>query len=260
MSKELVLAPGAAVASEDGFAELSRKVPDRDLLRVVEVVLSVYLGEGRTRRADDVYLLSRTIAACARTDIIRDGVVVSAPFPNLREMPWPHGAKGLRVLGLTRADLNKLWLKAQHEQGTTAVLDRKILATLVPLELWAALAALVQEGPGIVVERLERYLLELSIRAGAYEQGPTARRDPLQAKSDELRHHAAASHGHLERSAPSRGDARESAPVGCAAAREGPTHSRSGEHRSECARSSPAQAHVPDTRSGVQGAIRGRPR
>jgi integrase len=146
------------------FAELERQIGDPGLLRVVEVVLSVYLGEGRSLRAADVYCLSRTLAACGRTDIIRDGTVVPAPFPELREMPWPDGGKGMRELGLTRPQLSDLWLQAQHQQGSMAVLKREILARLVPPELWAVLAALIVEGPGIVVERLERYLLELAMR------------------------------------------------------------------------------------------------
>jgi integrase len=155
-------APDVAVDRRLGGVE--RQVGDATLLGVVEVVLSVYLGEGRSRRASDVYCLLRTIAACGRTEIIRDGAVVAAPFPELREMPWPDGGKGLRALGLTRPQLGQLWLRAQHEQGSMAVLDREILCTLVPLELWGVLAALIVEGPGIVVERLERYLLELAMR------------------------------------------------------------------------------------------------
>ena len=164
IGRDLVMRVEGGLAVGEAFAELEGQIGDPGLLRVVEVVLSVYLGEGRSRRAADVYCLSRTLAACGRTDIIRDGTVVAAPFPQLREMPWPDGGKAMRALGLTRPQLSDLWRQAQHEQGSMAVLDREILTTLVPLELWAVLAALIAEGPGIVVERLERYLLELAMR------------------------------------------------------------------------------------------------
>ena len=79
-------------------------------------------------------------------------------------MPWPDGTKALRQLGMTRPQLGMHWVRAQHDQGSIAVLDRRITSALVPFELWPVLATLVLEGPGIVVERMERHLLELCSR------------------------------------------------------------------------------------------------
>jgi hypothetical protein len=152
----------------------------RALLRVVELVLSTYVAEGRAQDGNDIYVLSRTVAACGRTDIIRNRRTMPAPFQALREMPWPHGLSGLRALGLTRPQLGQVFARAQHQQGSMAVLDREILATLVPLELWPVLATMVLEGPGIVVERLERYMLELSMRPVR----PSRSREPGATHSD----------------------------------------------------------------------------
>jgi hypothetical protein len=55
-----------------------------------------------------------------------------------------------------------------------------MLATLVPFELWPVLATMVVEGPGIAVERLERYLLELSMRPVR----PSRAREPGATHSD----------------------------------------------------------------------------
>jgi hypothetical protein len=221
MRSDLIPRVVPGVAIEQGFTELGRQIGDPALLRVVEVVLSVYLGEGRSRRGSDVYCLSRTIAACGRTEIIRDGNVVPAPFPGLREMPWPCGGKGLRVLGLTRPQLSQLWTHAQHEQGSIAVLDREVLSTLVPLELWRVLAALIVEGPGIVVERLERYLLELAIRPVRASRARRPGATHSGTRSYNLRDDAEAGDGHSERSEPPWSDTPESARMGSATPREG---------------------------------------
>ena len=61
------------------------QIVDPALWRVVEAVLSVYIGEGRSTDGGDLYVLARTIAACGRTAIIRDGIVVPPPYPDLRE-------------------------------------------------------------------------------------------------------------------------------------------------------------------------------
>lgn len=80
-----------------------------DLQRVVRCVLSRTLFDNQDLQLSSAWTLCEGLAAWATAPLFRRGDELPAPFPDLRHRPWPTGAKVMRELGLTRAQLAALW-------------------------------------------------------------------------------------------------------------------------------------------------------
>src|SRR6478609_5275830 len=90
---------------------------DLERLAVVHYVLSRLLGGGSGNRAN-FHNMATPLAALGTRSLRRNGVEEAAPFPQVAPTAWPfpvtakgwpQGGTALNRLGMTAADLDRLW-------------------------------------------------------------------------------------------------------------------------------------------------------
>jgi integrase len=129
----------------------------QDVVGAAAVALSRLLGERRDRKGGDIYELNRMLARYADLAAETNGSIAVPPAPA------HHPTSVLRKLGLLRSDLNAEWNRRVAQDGMRATFDTDLLLALFPLGCFGALCAIIVDGPGLAVDRIERVLHRRSL-------------------------------------------------------------------------------------------------
>lgn len=78
--------------------------------------------------------------------------------------PCPHGDSVRAQLGLTPQQVWSMWATAKATYGLLAALPRDVIDRFVPRVFRPVVAAIVADGPGVAIERLERLLAKEAAR------------------------------------------------------------------------------------------------
>jgi integrase len=139
---------------------------DADLLQLVHHVLSQLLGGGTGDRAN-FHNLATPLAALGARPVRRNGNAEPAPFPQLvptgwpfavAVKGWPQGGTALNRLGMTAADLDRLWRQAWIDDDAHALLPVGVVCAFFPPPLWRMIAQVITWGPVETTYRLGRFL------------------------------------------------------------------------------------------------------
>ncbi len=136
--------------------------------RLVAVVLSLFIGKGRSKSRSAVGIAMSLLVAACRVEVVRDGQAQSPALPNLQTEPLPSGATALKRLGIGHVELEAYWRGAKN-RADDACLPVAWLLEFVPGGLWPAVRTLVAWGPyeaGTRAEEAVALLAETPIRCG----------------------------------------------------------------------------------------------
>ena len=151
-----------------------------DLLVLVYYALSRLIGEGSGDRAN-YHNLTTPLAALGTRPLRRNGASEPAPFPQIsptawpfpvKVKGWPQGGTALHRLGMSVAELDRLWRVALIEDDLHATLPVGVVCAFFPPPLWRMVAQVITWGPGETSYRLWRFLMAEAVR----ELAPTRAR------------------------------------------------------------------------------------
>lgn len=133
-------------------------IENPELAELVYALLSRLTGKmAGWRRELDRY--ARLISGIA---IVELGGSAPRPAlcPELRPLGWPDAKQALRKRGLEPHDLDLIWSRSITFEGEERLgrIDLELLTALLPVDLWPAVAMLIEEGPELAGRRLERWL------------------------------------------------------------------------------------------------------
>lgn len=132
-------------------------IDDRELAQLVQTCWSRLLAADRSRRGTNTYRALRLLRVYAHTEVVRAGVTLPAPCPDLDpELRIPTGDVAERALDTTQAERHALWERLLDADPVTAAFPVHYLAHFVPPPLWRVLAALIRDGPVVSSDRLRR--------------------------------------------------------------------------------------------------------
>jgi hypothetical protein len=132
---------------------------EQDVVGAAAVALSRVVGERGDRRGGDIYELNRMLSRYA--DLAAESDASMALLPPAAD----HPTGMLRRLGLRRTDLNAEWNRRVAQDGSRATFETDLLLALFPVRCFGARCAIVVDGPGLAVDRIERVLHQRSLES-----------------------------------------------------------------------------------------------
>lgn len=154
------------------------EIDDLDTARTVAVLLSRFLGRGRSQSRSAVRAMMNALAAASSNEVFHDGEVYPAPHPELVARTWPDASTGFRRLGVDADVLGAYWRSARNT-STDACYPIDWLLAFFPADLWPAVATLISWGPEHTRVRLESTALALAERKTTRQRRRRPKGSPL---------------------------------------------------------------------------------
>ena len=142
---------------------------DLQTARTVACLLSRYLARGRSQDRSNLKAMMNALATACAIEVVADGEVEPAPYPDIAGVAWPNASSAFRSLGITAETLEVYWREARH-RSSDACFPIEWLLACFPAALWPAVASLISWGPERARVRLEQTTMALAKRTTVRER------------------------------------------------------------------------------------------
>lgn len=146
---------------------------DEGTFAILASTLSRVLGESTSEDGSSVSALAMALQMYAHTQMRRSGRNYPALNPELAIPTCSTGITVRKRLGLSLEQLLAQWQLAVARQGVDATFPAELLFAFFPPDLWPVLAAVLEDGPGLAIERSELLLKEYALRETRYGRRPS---------------------------------------------------------------------------------------